>query len=141
LFLNTLGIAGLIAGVTLFARFPRLAAGWLWKFAGWLAFVTGCVLYVELISGPSQREIGKIFLWLVEPLGIGSPDKATIIDTIMATTNDNHLGLLGAVALAPRNIGYHVVHHVHPQVGLQALPQLREWYESRFPGIYPPPAR
>lgn len=63
------------------------------------------------------------------------------IDTIMATTNDNHLGLLGAVALAPRNIGYHVVHHVHPQVSLKALPRLRAWYATRYPGIYPPVAR
>lgn len=62
------------------------------------------------------------------------------IDTILATTNDNHLGLAGAVALAPRNIGYHVVHHVHPQVSLTALPRLRSWYETRYPGIYPPPA-
>jgi hypothetical protein len=85
LFVNTLGIAGLIAGVTLFARFPRLAAGWLWKFAGWVAFVTGCVSYAALISAPSQREIGKIFLWLVERLDVGSPDKAAIIDTIIAT--------------------------------------------------------
>jgi hypothetical protein len=81
LFSNTLGIAGLIAGVTLFARFPRLAAGWLWKFAGAVAFVTGCVLYVGLVSGPSQMEIGAIFLCLVNRLGIGSP----ITDTAIAT--------------------------------------------------------
>ncbi len=90
LFLNTLGIAGLIAGTTLFARFPRLAAGWRWKFTGAVAFVTGCVLYAALVSGPSQREIGTIFLLLVERLGIGSPitvtDKATILNTVIATT-------------------------------------------------------
>jgi fatty acid desaturase len=63
------------------------------------------------------------------------------IDTILATTNDNHIDLLGAIALAPRNIGYHVVHHVHPQVSLNALPRLRAWYERRYPGIYPPVAR
>ena len=31
------------------------------------------------------------------------------------------LDLAGALALAPRNIGYHIVHHVHPQVSLTAL--------------------
>lgn len=86
LFLNTLGIAGLIAGTTLFARFPRLAAGWLWKFAGWVAFVIGCLLYAALVSEPSRRESGAIFIWLVkwlvERLGIGSP----ITDIVIATT-------------------------------------------------------
>ncbi len=50
------------------------------------------------------------------------------IETIIAITNDNHTGLLGALLLAPRNIGYHVVHHIHPQVRLGALPDLRDWY-------------
>ncbi|MEP6692953.1 MAG: fatty acid desaturase, partial [Gemmatimonadaceae bacterium] len=50
------------------------------------------------------------------------------VDTIIATTNDNHLGLLGAVMLAPRNIGYHIVHHIHPQARLESLPRLRAWY-------------
>lgn len=106
LFLNTLGIAGLIAGTTLFTRFPRLAAGWRWKFAGAVAFVTGCVLYAALVSGPSQREIGYIFLLLVERLGIGSPitvtDKATILNTVIATTG------IVLVALAVGFLGFWV---------------------------------
>lgn len=64
LFLNTLGISGLIAGVTLFARLPRLAAGRRWKIAGALAFVAGWVLYAALVSGPSRMEIGAIFAGL-----------------------------------------------------------------------------
>jgi len=56
-------------------------------------------------------------------------------------TNDNYLGWLGALALAPRNIGYHIVHHIHPQVALTALPRLREWYLSVHPELYPPPRR
>jgi fatty acid desaturase len=58
------------------------------------------------------------------------------IETIIATTNDNHLGVLGALVLAPRNIGYHVIHHIHPQVGLQALPKLRAWYLAAQPAVY-----
>lgn len=81
LFLNTLGIAGLVAGVTLFASFPRLAAGWFWKFSGWVAYVVGCFLYAELVSEPSQRESGAIFIWLAERLGIGS----VFTDTAVAT--------------------------------------------------------
>jgi fatty acid desaturase len=59
------------------------------------------------------------------------------VETIIATTNDNHLGLLGALGLAPRNIGYHIVHHIHPQVRLEALPKLREWYVRAHPTSYP----
>jgi len=59
------------------------------------------------------------------------------IETIIRTTHDNHLGLLGALVLAPRNIGYHIVHHIHPQVRLGALPRLREWYMRAHPEIYP----
>jgi len=60
-------------------------------------------------------------------------------ETILRITCDNHLGWLGALALAPRNIGYHVVHHLHPQVSLEALPRLREWYRHRYPELYPAP--
>jgi fatty acid desaturase len=63
------------------------------------------------------------------------------IETTMAVTNDNHLGWLGALALAPRNIGCHIVHHLHPQVTLTELPRLREWYLRAHPGLYPPPRR
>lgn len=58
-------------------------------------------------------------------------------ETIIATTRDNQLGWLGALVLAPRNVGYHVVHHLHPQVSLTALPHLRSWYRSRHPDVYP----
>jgi fatty acid desaturase len=58
------------------------------------------------------------------------------IETIIATTNDNHLGLAGTLGLAPRNIGYHVVHHIHPQARLEALPKLRAWYATTHPDVY-----
>lgn len=60
-------------------------------------------------------------------------------ETILRTTADNHLGWLGRLVLAPRNIGCHVVHHLHPRVGLHALPRLREWYRRRHPELYPSP--
>jgi fatty acid desaturase len=57
------------------------------------------------------------------------------IETIVATTRDNHLGWLGRFLLAPRNVGYHVVHHIHPHVGLEHLPRLREWYGRTYPDL------
>jgi fatty acid desaturase len=61
------------------------------------------------------------------------------IETILATTNDHHIGWWDALVLAPRNIGYHVVHHLHPQVGLEALPALRRWYLEHHASAYPRP--
>lgn len=63
------------------------------------------------------------------------------IATLIDTTRDNHLGLWGALFLAPRNIGFHIVHHIHPQVRLGALPRLREWYARTYVDGYPPARR
>ncbi len=52
-----------------------------------------------------------------------------------------YLGVFGALGLAPRNIGYHIVHHIHPQVRLGALPRLRDWYAQKHPQLYPPARR
>jgi len=52
------------------------------------------------------------------------------LSTVWRTTNDHDMGFLGQVLLAPRNIGYHREHHLHPQAALEHLPQLRQWYEE-----------
>ena len=59
------------------------------------------------------------------------------VATILRTTCDHHLGWLGRLVLAPRNIGYHIVHHIHPQVAQEHLPALRAWYRARYPAQYP----
>jgi fatty acid desaturase len=64
------------------------------------------------------------------------PDRPTTdrsLETILATTNDNCDGWLRRLFLTPRNVGYHVVHHLHPQVGLAHLPRLRDWYLAHCP--------
>jgi fatty acid desaturase len=48
--------------------------------------------------------------------------------TMIDSTFDHHLNLWGAMLFAPRNIGYHCMHHIHPLVGLHKLPELRTWY-------------
>lgn len=62
-------------------------------------------------------------------------------ETILATTQDHNLGWLGRLVVAPKNIGFHVVHHLHPQVSWRALPALRDWYRSQHPERYPAPRR
>jgi hypothetical protein len=64
LFRDTLGIAGLIAGTTLFARLPRLAAGWRWKIWGTVALFIGCVVYSVAVAEPQQRQVSAIFAGL-----------------------------------------------------------------------------
>ena len=59
------------------------------------------------------------------------------METIMQTTVDHNLSWLGQVFLAPRNIGFHIAHHLHPQVALENLPKLREWYLQNHPEVYP----
>ncbi|MDQ6656570.1 MAG: hypothetical protein M3Y80_12260 [Verrucomicrobiota bacterium] len=57
---NSLAIAGFIAGVTLFARLPRLTAGLRWFCFGFVAFAVGCVCYFGVESG-SRQDIGRVF--------------------------------------------------------------------------------
>lgn len=61
------------------------------------------------------------------------------METIIRTTVDHNLGGFGRLFFAPRNIGYHIVHHLHPQVALENLPALRSWYMAQYPDIYPGP--
>lgn len=48
--------------------------------------------------------------------------------TMIESTFDHHISLVDQILIGPRNIGYHCMHHIHPQVGFHNLPQLREWY-------------
>lgn len=61
------------------------------------------------------------------------------IPTLLRTTCDHHLRWWERIFFAPRNIGFHIVHHIHPQVALTHLPALRDWYLARCGPDYPPP--
>lgn len=74
---------------------------------------------------------------LVEHLYVPTADRR--LETILTTTVDHDLGPLGRLFLAPRNIGYHVVHHLHPAVALGNLPALRRWYQAELGDRYPAP--
>lgn len=51
--------------------------------------------------------------------------------TTLSSTRNHHLGFLGSLFLAPHNVGYHLVHHLHPQASLENLPKLQNWYDRR----------
>jgi fatty acid desaturase len=58
------------------------------------------------------------------------------IQTVLENTNDHGLKGLVRFFLAPRNIGYHKVHHLHPQVAWYNLPKLRKWYVDKLKDSY-----
>jgi hypothetical protein len=57
---HSIEIAGFIAGITLLARLPRLAAGARWFVWGLIAFALGCWFYC-LVAPASRTEIGHVF--------------------------------------------------------------------------------
>jgi fatty acid desaturase len=65
-----------------------------------------------------------------------TPNTDRRVATTLATTRDHHLTGPFTWLLAPHHIGYHVTHHLHPQVGFDHLPALREWYRANEPA-YP----
>jgi len=67
------------------------------------------------------------------------PTTERSIPTLLKTTCDHHLRWWQRIVLAPRNIGFHVVHHIHPQVASTHLPALRRWYIERCGPDYPTP--
>lgn len=60
------------------------------------------------------------------------------LDSILASTRDHNTDWLGQLLFAPHNIGYHVAHHVHPQVSCEHLPALTAWYREQVGERYPP---
>lgn len=79
---------------------------------------------------------GVLAAWRLLAEHRSQPSQDRRVDTIVAMTNDSFLGGPLKWLLAPRNIGLHIVHHLHPQVCSTALPALREWYRGNLPG-YP----
>ncbi len=49
-------------------------------------------------------------------------------NNLLENTFDHHTSIWGNILIAPHNIGNHCMHHIHPNVGLQYLNDLRKWY-------------
>lgn len=98
-------------------------------------FAPSAVLYGFLLPASGA---GVLAAWRLLQEHRYTPTSDRRVETTLATTRDHHLSGWFTWLLAPRNIGYHVVHHLHPQVGLEHLPALRAWYRVNQPG-YPDP--
>jgi fatty acid desaturase len=55
--------------------------------------------------------------------------------TVIATTVTHDWGAPGKLFLFPRNIGFHVVHHLYPQAALECLPALQRWHMAQASGV------
>jgi fatty acid desaturase len=106
-----------------------LALAWHWPWP----VVRGFVLPLAVLSVLSAYRL------LIEHTRVRATGRS--LADVFAGTKDHGLGWLGRLVLAPLNIGYHVVHHLHPQVSLVHLPRLREWYLRHYPAHYPPARR
>ena len=58
------------------------------------------------------------------------------LSTVINITNDHNINNPLSFLLAPRNIGYHVAHHLHPQVGYRNLKKIRDYYLKNNKKIY-----
>lgn len=67
---------------------------------------------------------------IVEHVHVACADRRP--ETIAATTVTHDWGALGRLFLFPRNIGFHVAHHLHPQAALECLPALERYISMRF---------
>jgi len=100
-------------------------------FTGVSEVVTGLILPMWLTGLLASYRV------LCEHRYIPTSDRR--METTLATTNDHHLHLWHRLFLAPKNVGCHLVHHLHPQVGWRSLPALRAWYGDRLGAAYPLP--
>lgn len=71
---------------------------------------------------------------VAEHVHVRTADRAP--STIAATTRTHDWGIAGRLFLYPRNIGFHLAHHLHPTVAMEHLPALDAWYRANEPG-YP----
>ena len=84
------GITALVAGATLFARFPRMAVGKRWLWLGMAAFVVGCVVYSVVVPRSIQHEIGASFKQLTKYFG----DFAPVLGVLVLAACASLLGIL-----------------------------------------------
>lgn len=83
-FSAVVGIAALIAGATLLARFRRLALGKSWIFAGFAALLVGFGFYAGLVPEEIRSEIGGRFWYLGGSVGSWAPTLGILAVTAIA---------------------------------------------------------
>jgi fatty acid desaturase len=106
---------------------PKQALFWvLVAMAAWqYPFAVGAYYLVPLVLAGALN-VNRV---IVEHIHVPCADRRPA--TVVATTVTHDWGALGKLVLFPRNIGFHVVHHLHPQAALECLPALDRWYRQQ----------
>ena len=102
IFRNALCVTVLLAGITLFARIPRLASAARWRVGAWIALVIGLVAYL----GVSERERDDIGLGFValSKVGLWFGDGRLALDGgVMAIAVG--MGFVGRLSLRRSKVG------------------------------------
>jgi fatty acid desaturase len=61
---------------------------------------------------------------------VQEPSRERSLEETARSTRDHHLGWAGRMLIAPHHVGYHRIHHLHPQAALENLPELSDWYAA-----------
>ncbi len=64
---------------------------------------------------------------------VQEPNQDRSLEATEHSTRNHHLGSLGRMLVTPHNVGYHRVHHLHPQAALENLPRLDKWHQQNRP--------
>ena len=64
---------------------------------------------------------------------VQEPNRDCSLEATEHSARNHHLGWLGGMLLTPHNVGYHRVHHLHPQTALENLPRLHAWHRHNRP--------
>ena len=91
----------------------------------WLFPAEVCLGYLVPLVLAGALNVNRV---IVEHVHVPCADRNAA--TVMATTVTHDWGAAGRLILFPRNIGYHLVHHLHPQAALECLPGLDRWYRE-----------
>jgi fatty acid desaturase len=85
---------------------------------------------VLVLLGHGPVILGYVIPVLVAGLLCGVRDFRDHAREPFETTSDHDTGLVGALFLAPHSVGWHFVHHRHPEVAHENLARLAAWYRS-----------
>jgi hypothetical protein len=110
IFLDVLGFALLIGGLTVMVRLPRLAPSAFWRLVAFFAFVVGSVAYWLIATDVTREAVGR-------PLEFAS--LVSLLDSMLRAATAGVIGVAAVVAITCAFLGV-----VFPHWGVRTLPIL-----------------
>jgi fatty acid desaturase len=104
---------------------------------GFYAVSLALIVYAGALKGFAIYWLIPLFTWLVMIMRVRSIAEHSAIengDMFYAQTRTTHAGMIERLFLAPKNVNYHLEHHVFPSVPFYRLPKLHALLLSK-PGF------